>query len=454
MIYSSLEFLVSFPIFAFLYWNLRSQRARLAALIVGSLLFYAYGEPAGVPLLAGVVLVSYVGGRVIAARPDHAPLVVAIGTAVLLGDLAYFKYSAFASTILPALRTIPYAPFLPLGISFFTFEGIAYLVDLKRKVTRPERSLGNFALYVGVFPHLISGPIMRPNDLLPQLRKQIELRAPTFISGLQLFVEGFLKKRLLADPAGVVADRIFAAPGDAGIAVAWLGALAYTVQIYGDFAGYTDMGRGVARMLGLELPLNFNGPYASESITEFWRRWHISLSSWLRDYLYIGLGGNRKGELRTYTNLIVTMLLGGLWHGAGFTFVAWGAYHGVLLALERVLGWPGRVPRWLSGAVTVFLVVNGWVLFRAQSFSTWYAMVRSMYVPHPGSLELATSQILFVSGAFVVLVGVMVLQRIWTAPFDWLRAITPARGVLYGAVAGLALTFAPTATRTFIYFRF
>ncbi len=453
MNYASVEFLAIFPFFCLLFWALRGQRARQIALLIASLAFYAYGEPLGMTLLVGVIATAYAAGLLMERLPGRQPLVVAVTVVVLLADLAFFKYSAFIASALSLPPGVPTSPFLPLGISFFTFEAIAYVLDIKRGVSAPERSLLRLSLFVAVFPHLISGPIMRPGDFLPQMKRRIVWHLPTFVSGLQLFVEGFAKKRLIADTAGLVADAVFAAPSGAGMAGAWIGALAYTAQIYGDFAGYTDMGRGIARMLGFELPLNFSAPYTAVSITDFWRRWHISLSSWLRDYLYIPLGGSRRSDVRTYANLIMTMLLGGLWHGAGWTFVAWGGYHGILLALERRFGWPGRLPAWLSGLITLFLVINGWVLFRAQSFTTFLEMIRTMYIPSSApspSLRDAAAGL----GAFVIVVGGMLLIRIWPTFAERLRRSSALTGIAYGGATAAVILLAPAATRAFIYFRF
>ena len=451
MIYSSPEFLLLFPVFCVLYWRI-GERWRLPFLLLVSFGFYAYGEPTGVPLLAAVIGIVYTTGRLLERYPERAAPLSAGAIGVLLGILGYFKYLGFFANALFGL-SLPEV-FLPLGLSFFTFEAIAYIVDIRRGVTTVERSPLRIALYIALFPHLISGPIMRANDLIPQLKRRIIWHLPTFASGLQLFVEGFLKKVVIADRAAVVADRVFAAPGDMSTITAWLGAFAYTVQIYGDFAGYTDMGRGIARMIGLELPLNFNAPYAATSISDFWRRWHISLSSWLRDYLYISLGGNRQGPARTYLNLFVTMLLGGLWHGAGWTFVAWGGYHGALLALERRFPRLTKLPPWLGGTLTLFLVVNGWVLFRSRDAETAIGMYRAMYLPRGGEslgVVYAAATVVFV----ILVVGAMVAKRVdltsrLPAPGAWVR------GVAYGGIAGatflvLALTAAP---RPFIYFRF
>ena len=452
MIYSSAEFLVLFPLFALLYW--RSPAGwRNPMLFIASLAFYAYGEPRGIPLLLVVILLAYLSGLALARYPRRSGAIAALSVAGSVAILGIFKYAAFVgdATGLPLPRDL----ILPLGLSFFTFESIAYVIDIKRGVTTADRSPLRVALYISLFPHLISGPIMRAQQLIPQLKRRIDWQLPLFISGLQLFVQGFVKKVVVADRAAVVADQVFAGPADMSTFAAWLGALAYTVQIYGDFAGYTDMGRGIARMLGLELALNFDAPYAARSVSEFWRRWHISLSSWLRDYLYIGLGGNRRGALRTYANLMITMLLGGLWHGAGWTFVLWGGYHGALLAIERRFPQLQRVPAWLGNAVTLFLVINGWVLFRARDAAVAVAMYRAMYIPRVGEAP-NTPYTLVTLAMFIAVVGAMVLKR--HAP-DRLATLWDggiARGLAYGAVAGVTVLvlFATNGQRPFIYFKF
>ena len=452
MNYSTLDFLLAFPLFCALFWAIRSRHGRLIALLAASLLFYVYGEPSGLPLLLATIALAYAAGILVAASPRHAGLIVAGAVAVLLLDLAAFKYAGFIGSLVGA-QPLPVSAVIPLGISFFTFEAIAYLVDLKRGVTTAERSPLRLGLYVAVFPHLISGPIMRPNDILPQLRADRRFDLALFVSGIELFIEGFVKKRLIADTAGIVVDHVFGAPASASTLAAWTAALAYTIQIYGDFAGYTDMGRGIARMLGLELPVNFRSPYTATSIGDFWRRWHITLSSWLRDYLYIPLGGNRHGRTRMYASLLITMLLGGLWHGAGLTYVVWGGYHGMLLAVERA--WPirMRIPKLVAGALTLFLVINGWVLFRARDFAIFSQMLNAMYQPRAGT-SLPPSQVLLVLLAFVLVVALMVVQRLRPATIEGMRRPDALRGVAYGLAAAAVLLAAPTAAQPFIYFRF
>ncbi|MBI3522161.1 MAG: MBOAT family protein [Chloroflexi bacterium] len=453
MNYSRVEFLVLFALFAALYWWIRSHRQRLLLLLAGSFAFYASGTAADLPVLLMVIAITYGAGLAIGRWDRRANTIAAVAVTLLVADLAAFKYSAFIAESLPSGMLALPTLLVPLGISFFTFEAIAYIIDLKRGMTDVERSPLNVALYIAFFPHLIAGPIMRADDLIPQLKRYVVWDTARFVSGVELLVEGLVKKRLLADPVGLIADAVFAAPATVGTPGAWIGVLAYTVQIYADFSGYTDMARGMARILGLELPKNFNGPYVAHSVSDFWQRWHITLSTWLRDYLWIPLGGLRHGRFRPYYTVFLTMLIGGLWHGAGWTFVAWGAYQGAWLAFERRWRWSDRLPRWLAIATTLFIIVNSWVLFRSQSFDAVWSLLNAMYVPHHGWLP-TRRDIAYTLGAFVLIVGAMAVQRARPQIADALRQPSIGRGLMYGTLAAAAIIAAPTTTVPFIYFRF
>ena len=376
MVFSSHVFVFYFlPILLLVYYNL-PYRWRNAFLALMSYVFYGWWKPWFATLMLATTVVNFVCGRIIAAPGagrGRRVAAVAAGCAASLGLLAFFKYALFAvgslnrllavfgAEALPVLRVT-----LPIGISFFTFQAISYTVDVYRGRAAPARSFVDFACFVSMFPQLIAGPILRYHTVAEQLLDRRHTPA-RFSAGAAIFILGFAKKVLLANPMGEVADAVFAAAAP-GAADAWFGVLAYAFQIYFDFCGYSDMAVGLGRMLGFEFPRNFNAPYLAESITDLWRRWHVSLSTFLRDYLYIPLGGNRRGAGRTYVNLGVVMLLGGLWHGAKWTFVAWGAYHGLLLALER---WRGKrsvyaaLPRPARVALTFLLMLLSWVLFRA-----------------------------------------------------------------------------------------
>jgi alginate O-acetyltransferase complex protein AlgI len=374
-----------------LYWVLPgSSRNGLVAL--ASLVFYVWGAGSFVLLLCASILLNYAAGLAlerdrIGERHRRRTAVLVTAVVAQLALLAVWKYVAFASTQLhhvfaqvPALRIA-----LPIGISFFTFHGLSYILDVYRGSRAPQRSLVRFAMYIAMFPQLISGPIVRYHEIADQLAQTSHNKLEDLAAGFPRFALGLAKKVVIADSIAPIADAVFGAdPGTLDWRTAWIGALAYTVQIYFDFSGYSDMAIGLGRMFGLGLPENFDRPYSAVSITDFWRRWHMSLSRWFRDYLYIPLGGNRGSAARTYRNLVTVFVAVGIWHGANWTFLVWGLYHGTLLIVERVTGLarldPDRyvVPR-RAGAL--LLVVIGWVFFRAGSLTQAAAMLHVMFVP-------------------------------------------------------------------------
>ena len=376
MLFSSHVFLFYFlPTLLLAYYLLPGKRNLV--LLGASCLFYAWWEPAFVLLIAAVTLANYLCGRAIVrpgADSGQRYAAVAISVAVSLGTLVVFKYAVFVQDNLNQLvrwfggdgfQVLAIA--LPVGISFYTFQSLTYTIDLYRGTAHSAGSFGDFACFVTFFPSLLAGPILRYHQIHPQLLARAHT-LEKFAAGTALFILGLSKKVLLANTAGQAADLVFTAEAPATLDV-WFGAIAYTFYIYFDFSGYSDMAIGLARMLGFEVPRNFNAPYLAQSITDFWRRWHISLSSWLRDYLYIPLGGNRVGPMRTYFNLAAVMFLCGLWHGANWTFIAWGLYHGALLIQERPLGkrpFYAFLPKPARIAATLVLVMIGWVLFRAS----------------------------------------------------------------------------------------
>ena len=365
-------------------------------LLLASLVFYGWWDWRLVPLLALSILCNHaLGGALISRRDAGGERLLVAGVAANLVLLGLFKYADFLIASLTAMlgQKIdgPGLP-LPLGISFFTFLQIAYIVDCRRRATRPA-SIRDYALFVAFFPHLIAGPLVHHSELITQFRRRFGTAEQWehLAVGATIFLIGLAKKTLLAQPASEYADRVFntaAAGATPSLLESWVGALAFTFQIYFDFSAYSDMAIGLARLFGIWLPINFASPYKATSIIEFWRRWHITLSRFLRDYLYVALGGNRRGRSRRYLNILVVMLLGGLWHGAGWNFVLWGALHGVLLVVNH--GWrdltAGRSPArsgplgaWSGRIVTFTLVVFLWVLFRADRFETamtlWAGMV-------------------------------------------------------------------------------
>ncbi len=393
----------SLAIFYFLR-RFASPSITLAATVVMSLGFYAYWRIDYVPLLIGSILVNYALGTTILARPGTvARLSLLAAIALDLAFLGYFKYAHFAvaqaNALFGAGLTDP-AIVLPLAVSFYTFQQIAYLTDCYRGKIRDNNFL-HYAFVVTFFPHLIAGPIVRMREISHQFSAAFTKPAIGNIAiGVVLFAIGLGKKVVIADYFGGVADPLFkaASTGPMQFAGAWTAALSYTLQLYFDFSGYSDMAIGLARMFGFRLAVNFLSPYQALDIAEFWRRWHITLSRFLRDYLYIPLGGSRRGPMRTYVNLIITMTLGGLWHGAAWTFVAWGLYHGALLSMHRAWrAWRpdqlARLPGYSLAAagLTFFSVVAGWVLFRSSDFQTAATILRAMIRPDTISLEGQTA---------------------------------------------------------------
>jgi alginate O-acetyltransferase complex protein AlgI len=402
MLFNSATFIFVFlPITLVGYYALNAlqlDRMAIAWLVLASAVFYAWFSVRYLALLAVLIVFNYLAG-VLLARDFHAgrrrPALLAFGIAVNLGVLGYFKYTNFFIhnvNLLFGTDFLMRQIILPIGISFFTFQKIAYLVDAYRGETE-EYDFLDFSLFVMYFPQLIAGPIVHHKEMIPQFARSAGrgFNIQDLAAGLVLFTIGLIKKVVFADTLVSLADPVFAAAQGQHIpslSDAWSGVLAFTLQIYFDFSGYTDMALGLALMMSIRLPLNFNSPYQATSIIDFWRRWHMTLSRFLRDYLYVPLGGNRRGELRRFVNLMLTMLIGGLWHGAAWTFVAWGALHGVYLIINHAwqrfgaavrLPWRGtpmgRCTAWL---ITFLAVVVAWVFFRAESFGAAKAMLRGM----------------------------------------------------------------------------
>ncbi|MGL4608595.1 MAG: MBOAT family O-acyltransferase [Trueperaceae bacterium] len=377
MVFSTNLFLFLFlPLFLLVYYLL-PFKARSVWILAASYVFYAWWRIDFAALFLVTMLWSYGIGAVIAktleTKPGRAKLALIIGIIGNLGTLGYFKYFNFGVNSLNAILTSlggraleTWSVILPIGISFYVFQATSYFIDVYRRDAPPARNFWDLSAFIAIFPQLVAGPILRYKDVADQFYERTHTWEK-FSEGSVRFMVGFCKKILIADTVAPLVTMTFAQP-EPTMADAWLGALAYTLQLYFDFSAYSDMAVGLGLMMGFRFMENFNHPYISKNITEFWQRWHISLSTWLRDYLYIPLGGNRNGVGRTYINLILVMVLGGLWHGANWTFVIWGAWHGSLLALERFLGKPKRwkeIPAWLAIPRTLVLVMIGWVTFRA-----------------------------------------------------------------------------------------
>lgn len=373
MVFSSESFLFLFlPAFLALYY-LTPARFRSYTILFGSYVFYAWWRVDFLGLLFLTTAFAYVIGQKVAQHRGTAKgqMYLSIGVVGCLGVLGVFKYlNFFIDSFAMLVGTdaaglgIHWHLILPIGISFYVFQALSYLIDVNRGDATADASFIDFAAFIALFPQLIAGPILRYKDLEDQFRER-QHSVELFCDGLARFLIGLAKKVLLADAVSPLADVVFGADSP-GMMVAWAGAMAYMLQLYFDFSGYSDMAIGLGKMMGFRFLENFRFPYISRSITEFWRRWHISLSNWLRDYLYISLGGNRKGPARTYFNLMAVMVLGGLWHGANWTFVLWGFWHGGLLAVERYTGWDKRAKdHWYALPMTLFFVLIGWIMFRA-----------------------------------------------------------------------------------------
>jgi alginate O-acetyltransferase complex protein AlgI len=466
MLFTTAKFLGFFLVAFSVYWLLGRHRWRLVWLTAASAFFYACWKWQFLFLILGSTSVDYFVALLLPrmARSDGGrKLLVMASVTINLSILGYFKYAAFlldsATEVahwmgwsVPA-HTI--AAFLPLGISFYTFEAISYVVDVYRGKTQPMRNPLDYAVYIMFFPHLVAGPIVRPHEFLPQLERRKRFDWPRFQAGVQLFLLGLFKKSVIADHVALTIDPVFAKPGDFSSTTLWLAVLGYAIQIYCDFSGYTDMALGLAHTLGFKLPNNFNAPYVASSPADFWRRWHISLSRWLRDYLYIPLGGNRKGPTRTMVNLFLTMLLGGLWHGANWTFVVWGAYHGMLLAIQRLIpkSWDHPALRPLGMLVTFLLVCVGWVFFRAQTLGEAWIILRGLVVPTAGSELGGDGPLLVMTCVIVTLIG-QALGQLHGSPRLLFRTPAVLAGTVMALMLTLALILTPGDGKVFIYFNF
>lgn len=493
MLFTTTTFILLFLPVALLGFYLLGRRSPAAAatwLLMGSLLFYSHWHPTDTVILVCSIAVNFAIGRRISTGGIHAKRWLIGGVMFNLGQLALFKYGDFAVqnlNLLPGV-TLPLPGLaLPIGISFYSFTQIAFLVDAYRHKVNESQPV-HYGLFVTYFPHLIAGPVLHHAQMMPQFadRSIYSVQTANLIGGLGIFAIGLFKKVVLADGVSPYADAVFNA-SDLGqmpnTGEAWLGALAYTMQLYFDFSGYSDMAIGLSWMFNVRLPYNFNSPYKAANISEFWRRWHISLSSFLRDYLYIALGGNRHGELRRYLNLAATMVLGGLWHGAAWTFVAWGALHGLYLTLHHgfraLIGdtrhaWLARwmVWRFAAWVLTMLGVVVAWVLFRSEQFAGALAMLAGMAGLNPPAMDPeVTAPLLWNAGlsASAGWLWCMTLGAVAAlAPnsnhlgeqlLAWCHARTAGRQVLAGATLALVLgLLLVNATRgdvsAFIYFNF
>ena len=460
MSFASLVFLYFFLPVVLVGYYCFQRRWRNPFLLAANLLFYGWGEPWFLPVILVTAAANWWMGRQMGRCADRQcqRLWLAAALVVDLGLLVAFKYTGFVLKSIGLGQLLPGPIPLPLGISFYTFQVVSYMVDIYRNTVPVENSLVSFSTYMTFFPQLIAGPIVRYDEL----RTQLSGRQETWhkiADGFCLLMIGLGKKMLLANPMGELWEGLRALTGNIGILGAWAGAAAFTLQIYFDFSGYSDMARGLGRMFGFEIPINFRYPYAAQSIQDFWRRWHITLSSWFRDYVYIPLGGSRRGAGRTIVNLFAVWVLTGLWHGAAWNYVLWGLYYFVLLTAERLIGQPhlARVPRVLRHFLTMALVMIGWVLFAIEDFGALGAYLYSLFSPSGG--VISTQAAVWV----LSYLPLMALAALASLPFaaDFVRWKNQSAPVRWGApVYCMLLLAAGTAAlvaqsyNPFLYFRF
>lgn len=451
---------------------------RNGIITVGSLIFYATGAGAFTLLLLACMVVNYAAGPMLEPdewdmRPAQRRKWLLIGVVAFdLSILLIWKYAGFATEQIAWIAQlfggdVPIAKLaLPIGISFFTFHHISYVVDIYRGQRPALRDAISFGTYISMFPQLAAGPIVRYHEIADQLPQHRSHRLDDIAAGFPRFALGLCKKAIIADSLAPMVDAAFATPAEEmTFAIAWLGALGYTLQLFFDFSGYSDMAIGLGRMLGFRLPENFARPYSSVTITEFWRRWHMSLSRWFRDYLYIPLGGNRGGAAKTYRNLWTVFVLTGFWHGAAWTFVAWGVYHGLLLVVERASGWhatPQAVPtRIARRALTLVLLVPGWVFFRAADLGAAFTMIGHMLAPDFTGLTDVVESALTNQRLVILLAGMTIfflppqpvagplLESARSTSASVLRAGVMTIGLTYAAILIATGTFSP-----FLYYQF
>ena len=473
MVFNSLHF-VWFFIAVYALYRVLPHRAQNWLLLVASYYFYAAWDWRFLGLLAASTVVDYTAARLLdgTSSPRRRKLLLCVSLGFNLTLLGFFKYFNFFSDSLHALLTtigwrmdfVTLRVLLPVGISFYTFMTMSYVIDVYRKEISPTRNFVDFALFVAFFPHLVAGPILRASRLLPQIESPRRITREQVRDGLWLIAWGFFLKIFVADNLAPLANKVFEPGTQQAGADVWLGVYAFAFQIYGDFAGYSNIARGASKLMGIELIENFRFPYFVRSPQEFWRHWHISLSTWLRDYLYIPLGGSRGTSLKTYSNLLITMVLGGLWHGAAWTFVLWGIYQGLLLVVYRAgeqfrpfCAWTtGHHPltRLTSWLVMFHLTCYGWLIFRGRSAGQLTSMTRSMFT----DLDVSRADVNGLLVPLLLYVTPLLLVHAWEAYADDVLVVPklPAavRYSVYAATLYLTLLFGNFGGAEFIYFQF
>lgn len=468
MLFSSIVFLFTFLPAVMILYYLLPVRFRNVILLLASLVFYAWGEPVYLFLMLLSILFNYFSGLDIARNLQDkraAKRSLVFNLIINLAVLGFFKYEGFVLDTLNGILPIHisyHALPLPIGISFYTFQILSYIIDVYRGNVKVQTNLPNFALYVTMFPQLIAGPIVQYADVDEQLASR-EISRTKFGEGSMYFIRGLAKKVLLANTSGMIFTEVSGlAKDNIAVMTAWLGAFAYMFQIYFDFSGYSDMAIGLGKMFGFEFNMNFNYPYVSKSITEFWRRWHISLSSWFRDYVYIPLGGNRVSKIKHIRNLLIVWFLTGLWHGAAWNFVAWGLYYGVILIIEKYLLSPvlDRLPDVVRHIYSIVLVVIGWVLFFSSSFGQAADYIRVMF--GAGAHGFADRESMYLLTSNLILWLILIFGSTPLVHFRYEHMLrskkwntTIINSVVYAALFIVCIAYLVTETyNPFLYFRF
>lgn len=478
MVFNSLSYALFFPLVLLVYWRLQ-RRAQNVFILLASWFFYALWDPRFLLLMWFTTAVDFFVGRYLEDTDDERKRKRAFGLSLAanLVVLGFFKYFNFfidsGADLLDALGVSSNPPvleiLLPVGISFYTFHGISYTFDVYRREIRCARDPIDFAVFVAFFPQLVAGPIGRAHLQLPQFEHtRPRLTQEKVIGGCQLILLGLFRKVVIADSLAPFVNESFAEADTAGWVTLVGSAWAFALQIYGDFAGYSDVARGSSRLLGIELPVNFRQPYLSRNITVFWRTWHISLSNWLRDYLYIPLGGNRGSSSATYRNLMITMVLGGLWHGAAWTFVAWGFLHGLYLVAHRA--WPWKSPRTdddrfrlidvVPTILTFQIVTFAWIFFRAGTFTEAFEVIGGIFSFRSGPIDVGAFALLAIVATISLVIDL--IQRAEEAPSltdarswaAWQRWPGAVQGVVYGVLVLGIVVFSGSPPVEFIYFQF
>lgn len=474
MVFNSFEFLCLLPLILIVYYtglkifSGRQPQFANALLLVVSYAIYIYVQPAYTAVLLWVTLVTYFGARAIDGRNDRRKLLIWTLGVMAVGPLLVFKYAGFIVTsvqsfiasigIADVKEPILIKLIIPFGISFFTLQSLGYLFDVYRGRTTPEKNVIDYFLFVSFFPQIGAGPINRADLLFPQIKAQRTFRADLFTSGVKTLLWGYFLKVVMADRLAILVDPVYANYQHFSGLTCFLASLAYSLQIYGDFAGYSLMALGVGKLLGFNLTINFERPYFATSVTQFWHRWHISLSTWLRDYVYIPLGGSRKGKGRTYGNIFITFMVSGIWHGANWTFIVWGGMHGLFQMVEKFFGFNKRTYNRFGtviAAIITFLLVNfAWIFFRMPTFADAFGIINRIFTLAPGNpVPLNNSNPIFMLGAIAVVIFVDLLVERNRVPSIY-RTNSYVRLFVYTIVVIAILLFGVLDAGQFIYVNF